>query len=279
MKKTLDKKTLFLCVIVIISLLSSIFVNFKFGITTLLTLLFIYILATNLYMIKVYKGAKAYKSENYSKALDYSRSAIISPWCSVNIIIDYLVCELKYGKASIANEYIEEIFTKRNFKPNDLLNLKITESIVLWKNNNRQESISLLRNLLEKNKNTFLYETLTSILICNGNIQEAKSVLSTALAFNKDSNILKSNNGEIKFKEGNYDEASKIFYNLINEDIKFVEPFYYLGLIETKNNNFDKAKELLEKSQNLNQSLITLVKFEDIEQAYNRVIFKSLTKV
>ena len=90
---------------------------------------------------------------------------------------------------------------------------------------------------------------------------------------------MKSNNGEIKFKEGNYDEASKIFYNLINEDIKFVEPFYYLGLIETKNNNFDKAKELLEKAQNLNQSLITLVKFEDIEQAYNRVIFKSLTKV
>lgn len=276
MKKNLNKKTTLLSAIVIISLLFSISINIKFGITTLFALLFMYVLMTNLYIIKIYKGSKAYKAENYSKTLDYYRSAIISPWCNANIIMDYLICELKYGKASIANEYIEEIFSKRTFKQNELLNLKIIEAIVLWRNNKKQNAITLLKQLLKKNKNTFLYETLTSILICNGNIYEAKTILSDALSFNKDSNILKSNEGEINFKEGNYNKSYEIFSALIKEDIKFVEPFYYLALIEMNNNNLNKSKALLETAQNLNESLITLVKLEDIEQAYNKVIFKSL---
>ena len=51
---------------------------------------------------------KAYKIENYSNALENYRDAALSKYCSGPIISNYLICELKYGKPSIAREYIDE---------------------------------------------------------------------------------------------------------------------------------------------------------------------------
>ncbi|WP_346968453.1 hypothetical protein, partial [Clostridium disporicum] len=104
MKTTLNKTNIILISIILLSLISSTFLGMKLAILLCLLLFLIYLIITKHYFIKVYKGMKAYKIENYSNALENYRDAALSKYCIGPIISNYLICELKYGKPSIARE-------------------------------------------------------------------------------------------------------------------------------------------------------------------------------
>ena len=276
MKTTLNKTNIILISIILLSLISSTFLGMKLAILLCLLLFLIYLIITKHYFIKVYKGMKAYKIENYSNALENYRDAALSKYCNGPIISNYLICELKYGKPSIAREYIDENLISKNIKSNEKLNLEVTKAIVLWKTNSQEEAINLLKHLIENNKNTYIYETLTSLLLASGKFNEAKKYISEAMEFNSDNNIIKSNYAELCFKFEQFDEAEKTFDYLINENVKFIEPYYYSALLERKKGNCDKAFELLRISESFNESLVSLITHKDIEQALNSVLIKSL---
>lgn len=276
MKTTLNKTNIILISIILLSLISSTFLGMKLAILLCLLLFLIYLIITKHYFIKVYKGMKAYKIENYSNALENYRDAALSKYCIGPIISNYLICELKYGKPSIAREYIDENLISKNIKSNEKLNLEITKAIVLWKTNSQEEAINLLKHLIENNKNTYIYETLTSLLLASGKFNEAKKYISEAMEFNSDNNIIKSNYAELCFKFEQFDEAEKTFDYLINENVKFIEPYYYSALLERKKGNCDKAFELLRIAESFNESLVSLITHKDIEQALNSVLIKSL---
>lgn len=276
MKTTLNKTNIILISIILLSLISSTFLGMKLAILLCLLLFLIYLIITKHYFIKVYKGMKAYKIENYSNALENYRDAALSKYCIGPIISNYLICELKYGKPSIAREYIDENLISKNIKSNEKLNLEVTKAIVLWKTNSQEEAINLLKHLIENNKNTYIYETLTSLLLASGKFNEAKKYISEAMEFNSDNNIIKSNYAELCFKFEQFDEAEKTFDYLINENVKFIEPYYYSALLERKKGNCDKAFELLRIAEIFNESLVSLITHKDIEQALNSVLIKSL---
>lgn len=276
MKTTLNKTNIILISIILLSLISSTFLGMKLAILLCLLLFLIYLIITKHYFIKVYKGIKAYKIENYSNALENYRDAALSKYCIGPIISNYLICELKYGKPSIAREYIDENLISKNIKSNEKLNLEVTKAIVLWKTNSQEEAINLLKHLIENNKNTYIYETLTSLLLASGKFNEAKKYISEAMEFNSDNNIIKSNYAELCFKFEQFDEAEKTFDYLINENVKFIEPYYYSALLERKKGNCDKAFELLRIAESFNESLVSLITHKDIEQALNSVLIKSL---
>lgn len=276
MKTTLNKTNIILISIILLSLISSTFLGMKLAILLCLLLFLIYLIITKHYFIKVYKGMKAYKIENYSNALENYRDATLSKYCIGPIISNYLICELKYGKPSIAREYIDENLISKNIKSNEKLNLEVTKAIVLWKTNSQEEAINLLKHLIENNKNTYIYETLTSLLLASGKFNEAKKYISEAMEFNSDNNIIKSNYAELCFKFEQFDEAEKTFDYLINENVKFIEPYYYSALLERKKGNCDKAFELLRIAESFNESLVSLITHKDIEQALNSVLIKSL---
>lgn len=276
MKTTLNKTNIILISIILLSLISSTFLGMKLAILLCLLLFLIYLIITKHYFIKVYKGMKAYKIENYSNALENYRDAALSKYCNGPIISNYLICELKYGKPSIAREYIDENLISKNIKSNEKLNLEVTKAIVLWKTNSQEKAINLLKHLIENNKNTYIYETLTSLLLASGKFNEAKKYISEAIEFNSDNNIIKSNYAELCFKFEQFDEAEKTFDYLINENVKFIEPYYYSALLERKKGNCDKAFELLRIAESFNESLVSLITHKDIEQALNSVLIKSL---
>lgn len=276
MKTTLNKTNIILISIILLSLISSTFLGMKLAILLCLLLFLIYLIITKHYFIKVYKGMKAYKIENYSNALENYRDVALSKYCIGPIISNYLICELKYGKPSIAREYIDENLISKNIKSNEKLNLEVTKAIVLWKTNSQEEAINLLKHLIENNKNTYIYETLTSLLLASGKFNEAKKYISEAMEFNSDNNIIKSNYAELCFKFEQFDEAEKTFDYLINENVKFIEPYYYSALLERKKGNCDKAFELLRIAESFNESLVSLITHKDIEQALNSVLIKSL---
>lgn len=279
MGKNLNKGTIFLLAILGIPLVSSAFLGSQLAILLFLILFLCYLVITKKHYLKVFKGIKAYKIENYTSALDYYRDAAMSPWCNVTIITNYLICELKYGKPSFAKEYINENLKIKNIKQQELLNLEITKSIVNWKTGSKENAINSLKELIKNNKNTYIYETLTSLLLSSGKFDEANKYITEAMEFNSDNNIIRSNYAEICYKLGKFDEAKKYFDSLIEKNIKFIEPYYYSALIENKNGQYEKALELLRIAESLNESLVSLISHKDIEQALNSVMIKSLNTV
>lgn len=276
MRKNLSKNTVFLLSILGISLVSSIFLGNQLAILLFIILFFCYLTITKKHYLKVFKGLKAYRAENFKTSLECYRDAAMSPWCNGSIIINYLICELKYGKASLAKEYINENLKTKNIKEKEFLNLEITKSIVDWKTGSKENAINTLKELINDNKNTYIYETLTSLLLSSGKFDEAQKYITEAINFNSDNDILQSNYAEICYKLGNFTESKKIFDSLIEKKIKFIEPYYYSALIENKNGEYEKALELLRTAECLNESLISLISHKDIEQALNSVMIKSL---
>ena len=279
MGKNLNKGTIILLSIGLISLLSGSFLGIQLAILLFLILLLIYLIITKKHYLKVFKGMKAYKLEDYSTALDCYRDAAMSTWVNVPIITNYLICELKYGKPSLAKEYINENLKIKTVKPNDFINLEVTKAIVTWKTSSKEEAINSLKELLANNEHTYIYETLTSLLLCSNKFDEAENYINEAMEFNSDNNIIKSNYAEICFKLKKFDEAKKYFDNLIDENVRFIEPYYYTALIENKNGNFEKSIELLRKAQGLNESLVSLISQSDVEQALNYAMVKSLNSI
>lgn len=279
MIKNLNKNTIILLTIIAISLISGTFLGMQLAIILFLILFLCYLIVTKKHYIKVFKGMKAYKLEDYKTALECYRDAAMSTWANTPIITNYLICELKYGKPFLAQEYINENLKIKPINPLESINLEVTKAIVTWKTSSKEAAINSLKSLLATNKNTYIYETLTSLLLGSGKFDEANEYINEAMEFNSDNNIIKSNYAEICYKLEKFDEARKYFEPLIDANVSFIEPYYYTALIENKNGNFEKAIDLLRKAQGLNDSLVSLISQNDIEQAINSVMVKSLNSI
>ena len=68
MKKNLNKGTIILILIAVISLISTVVIGMQSAILLFLVLFLIYLIITKKHYIKVFKGMKAYKLENYKTA-------------------------------------------------------------------------------------------------------------------------------------------------------------------------------------------------------------------
>ena len=143
--------------------------------------------------------------------------------------------------------------------------MSVSKAIALWKENMMSDSLTELRALLEKSENTYAYETITSLLIIDRNYDEALTYTQKGLKYNKDSNVLLSNEAEIYYKLGNYKKAEELFAPLIEDNVKFAEPYYYTGLLCKERGEKEKAMDLLEKVLDCNDSLLTTVSKEDAQ--------------
>lgn len=130
------------------------------AIILLLVALFI-LIGKNIYLRKIIKANKLYAGKNYSEALKLYRQTVNRKNIPGFIVNNYLIMELKYGDCTIAQNYINSLsLNNSKIKSADLLSIKISKSLVAWKNNKSDEAINYLKELLEESETTYLYETL-----------------------------------------------------------------------------------------------------------------------
>lgn len=249
-----------------ILLLVTLSINKLLGIAIALIAICI-LISKNLYLRKIIKANKLYAAKNYKEALNLYRNNINKKNIPGFILNNYLIMELKYGDSTIAEKFANNIdLNNSKIKPADLLSIKISKALIAWKNNRATEAISSLEKLLEETETTYLYETLTSLLIVNNNLDNALTVLNKGLEYNDSSNVLKSNYAETQYLLGNFKESENIFRELIDSKITFVEPYYYLALILLHKEDKDAALEFLNKALSFNDSLVSLVNKEKVNE-------------
>ena len=226
----------------------------------LLLIVLCILIGKNLYLGKIIKANKLYASKNYGEALKLYRQTVTKENIPGFIINNYLIMELKYGDCTIAENYINSLsLDNSKIKSTDL-----SKSLVAWKNNKTDEAINNLKRLLEESETTYLYETLTSLLIVSNKIDDALTIINKGLNYNDSSDVLKSNFAEANYLLGNYNEAEEKFKALVDSNVSFMEPYYYLGLILLNKQEKDAALKVLNKATSFNDSLVSLVNSEKI---------------
>ena len=100
----------------------------------------------------------------------------------------------------------------------------------------------------------------------NKNYDEALEYIKKGLEYNKDSNVLLSNEAEVYYKLGNFQKSEELFKPLIESKVNFAEPYYQTGLLAKEIGEREKAIELLEKVIDCNDSLLTTVSKEETQE-------------
>lgn len=229
-------------------------------------LIVIFLLYTKRYIVYAFQGSKAYNMKNFTYALERYRKSVKVSGCKGAIVTSYLIVEIKYGKPSLALDYINKNMNNKKFDEATKYSMSVSKAIALWKENMALDSLNLLKDLLKTSENTYAYETLTTLLIMNKNYDEALEYIKKGLDYNKDSNVLLSNEAEVYYKLGNFQKSEKLFKPLIESKVNFAEPYYYTGLLAKERGEREKAIELLEKVIDCNDSLLTTVSKEETQE-------------
>lgn len=229
-------------------------------------LIVIFLLYTKRYIVYAFQGSKAYNMKNFTYALERYRKSVKVSGCKGAIVTSYLIVEIKYGKPSLALDYINKNMNNKKFDEATKYSMSVSKAIALWKENMALDSLNLLKDLLKTSENTYAYETLTTLLIMNKNYDEALEYIKKGLDYNKDSNVLLSNEAEVYYKLGNFQKSEELFKPLIESKVNFAEPYYYTGLLAKERGEREKAIELLEKVVDCNDSLLTTVSKEEAQE-------------
>ncbi len=229
-------------------------------------LIVIFLLYTKRYIVYAFQGSKAYNMKNFTYALERYRKSVKVSGCKGAIVTSYLIVEIKYGKPSLALDYINKNMNNKKFDEATKYSMSVSKAIALWKENMALDSLNLLKDLLKASENTYAYETLTTLLIMNKNYDEALEYIKKGLDYNKDSNVLLSNEAEVYYKLGNFQKSEELFKPLIESKVNFAEPYYYTGLLAKERGEREKAIELLEKVIDCNDSLLTTVSKEETQE-------------
>ena len=229
-------------------------------------LIVIFLLYTKRYIVYAFQGSKAYNMKNFTYALERYRKSVKVSGCKGAIVTSYLIVEIKYGKPSLALDYINKNMNNKKFDEATKYSMSVSKAIALWKENMALDSLNLLKDLLKTSETTYAYETLTTLLIMNKNYDEALEYIKKGLDYNKDSNVLLSNEAEVYYKLGNFQKSEELFKPLIESKVNFAEPYYYTGLLAKERGEREKAIKLLEKVIDCNDSLLTTVSKEETQE-------------
>ncbi len=268
-----NKSQLITLVSIMISFLVIMFVSKIIGLI-LIALVIGFNVYKQSYLLSVIKGNKAYAIKDFDTALEKYKKAVSSKFVNAGVIRGYILIELKHGNAETANKVLTDILNTRTFSSHELLSLNVSRALILWKLGNADEAIDILKNLLVDEKSTYIYETLTTLLLIDGQINESLDLIEEGLDYDENNNILKSNFAEANYKLGNIDAAEESFSSLVEENISFIEPYYFSALILKEKGENKKAIKLLEVGLETNDSLLTTVSKYDAKRVLDELTQK-----
>lgn len=234
----------------------------------LLVSFIIFKITMNKHLIHMFKGAKQLKANNLEEALPFYRKAAICSSSNVKAIKTYVFLELKTGSYEEALETLKTIISKRKFLHDDANQLDLLQAILYWKLGDNKTALQILNDLKANNFNSLdFYEVYGYVLIQDENFEKAISISNEGLKIDDLSQIIRANLGEIFYKIGDIEKACFYFNELIDECANFSEPYYFMGIISKEKDDSYKAKELLNKALKYDESILSNLSKNDIENA------------
>lgn len=222
---------------------------------------------SNMYAMQ---GKNYYEAGDMKKAAEYYGKACQRSNVPIALKSSYAYILLKSGETDKANEVLKPLLNMP-MKSEEEIGIKSNYALVQWKNGDIDGAVETMEKLLEKYKNTLVYENLGYFLILKGDLNRALEVNLQAYQFNNEDKIITDNLGQNYYLMGEHDKAEETYEKLMKKNPQFPEPYYYYGCILADEGKYDEALSILEKGISYKFSPLSTVAREQMEDKINEL--------
>lgn len=238
------------------------FTNPLYG-TLFLLLFFISKLYLNRFRVFAVMGKSQFDKGNTDKAIELFEKAIALPNCSGGIKSSYAFLLFTNDKIDEAYKIISNTTVT---EPREVMSFIITKACITWKKGLHNDAIELLEKAHADGKSAGVYEFLGYYYALNRDLDKALPYNLEALEYDKDNQIIRDNLARTYFELNNYEEALKIYEPLLENNPKFLDPYYYASKIYISKGEKEKALSLLDRTSDIKDNFMTTLKQKDVQK-------------
>ncbi len=215
--------------------------------------------------IYVIKANLAFQKGNAQEVLDLLGKAYKTGSAKASVVSTYGYMLLKHGRLEEAMSIFTELFNSSKLSATEKFDVQANYALALWKKGQIDEAITLFEKVIASYKNTNIYGSLGYLYNLNGNLDKALKFNLEAYDYNNTNGIILDNLGETYFLLGDFENADKVFKELMALNPKFPEAFYDYALVLEKMGDREKCIEYLNKAMQFKPHYLSAITSEDIE--------------
>lgn len=157
------------------------------------------------------------------------------------------------------------------YMPASHLNL----SIIKWKRGQLSEAIEELEEVYNSGfRSTVMYGTLGTYYLLNGQYAKAMEFHKEAIEYNDSDQSIRDNLALNHFLMGNISAADEIYSELIEEEPKFLEPYYNYGMVLEKMGEYEPAMANYKTALTITEKFLSTVTHEQVQRAIDSLAEK-----
>lgn len=254
-------------VLLVISIVLSLWIHFNAGMILLSICWMFFIYEQRSFLLSGLANI-AMGSKKYNNAIKWYRYAATTTSASIINVKRYVVIGIKYSTVDEVKDTFEKILKIKEFKyEEDIIEIELMRSLILWKSNEIDLSVSTLENVIEKYEcDENVVATLAFLKVIKKDQDEYVSYTKKSFEKYPKNLIIRSLYGITLFLSGNIDESRDIFERLSEGITNIPDTFYYYGELLIEDGNESLALEMYKKAMRIiKQTIISTVTEENIK--------------
>lgn len=238
--------------------------NILYGFIFLLAILLVFIFIKRAAILALI-GRTNYFKGNIEKGLAWFEKAYKTGVAKPKTIVSYAYLLLKSGNIKDSEKILENLLRSR-LQTDDRMLAKSNMALVQWKKGELDTAIETLEEVISDFETTNIYGSLGYMLIQKGNLDKALEFNLKAYDYNSSNAVILDNLGQTYYLRKEYDKATDIYKNLMEQNPSFPEAYYNYGLVLKAKNNNEEALEMAKKALNYKISFLSTIKKENIDK-------------
>lgn len=145
-------------------------------------------------------------------------------------------------------------------------------SIIKWKRGQLKDAIEELEEVYNTGfRSTVMYGTLGTYYLLNGQYVKALEFHKEALEYNDTDHSIRDNLALNYYLCGNISMADEIYESLMDEDPKFIEPYYNYGMVLEQMGEYEAAMANYKKALTITVKFLSTVTHEQVQAAIDKL--------
>lgn len=232
---------------------------------SIIILYFVFKKALTIYATVLFNGGK---KEKALKILEFAYKFLkLSPYNKA--LYSYFL--LKQGELLKASEILNLLLLDKQLKLSDKYFAKSLVAIIKWKQGDINDAVEIMDEILKKFKTTLYYANAGFFYILKGDLLKALELNLKAYEFNSSNGMIQDNLAENYLLLEKYDDAKKIFDELMEKNPKFPEAYFHFGNYYEKINELENAITYYKKALEFDYSFLSPITKNDVLNRLNEL--------
>lgn len=258
---------------IILIVLVTVFYNARLG-SILMFGYVVFLVITNRAGFFSWMAIRKYKQHDLPGALSWFEKAAKSKRVPATVLLSYALVLLKTGDFDTAESVLDRAENQdlSDYNKNALAAMR---GLLTWKRGRPGQAVVELRQLADEFKNITLFGALGSLYISQGMHDQAITLSEEGLELDKYDKIITDNLARAHYLKGEVDRAEELLDDLVDREVRQVEPYLNKALILEEREEIDEADRLVGRAKGQPYSHLSYFSEEEVEDIVSRIEAKA----